>query len=530
MTDVFISHAKADRKLIRRLAKALEAEGLDVWWEQNNSADGKWTPALQRALVDSAAIIVAWTEESVASQWVKAEASHGRDRNAVLCVRFGDCKIPAEFKEIPSPDFTKWRNDEDDPDWVRIITRVRALIKAKSELGAQPPAAPGPFTPGAPPRAVAQAAPQQAAAQVVAPSAFFSANLGNPTARAQPAPPAPPPRAAPQPRPAPPPQPSARTFQPIDDPAPAPTRLRPVEPSPAPPPRPMRAPPPPTAPPARLFEPVDAPPPRRAPERESERESARNGVRERARERDVVRQDPPPRERPSPAPARRRRGPGAAQIVMGLVLLGVIGGGVYWGADRFLSAPSAPSLAENASGAPEPLPIEPPTPQTQIADAGDLPPIEEDAVVEEAAAPPAAPVVARPPAAAPARPPAQQPAAQPPATAQSRPQQLVLQGASAPDASPRSDADVMRDLERCLGRLVRQCPGANGVARPGFSEDGSLSSAERALLRQRSLFAFSEVMDTNLVNCQRHLGAASAGAHEPLTVACRGLPASGPPR
>ncbi|NWG54968.1 MAG: toll/interleukin-1 receptor domain-containing protein, partial [Hydrogenophilaceae bacterium] len=164
MTDVFISHAKADRKLVRRIAKALEADGLDVWWEQNNAADGKWTPQLQRALVDSAAIIVAWTEESVASQWVKAEASHGQDRNALLCVRFGDCKIPAEFKDIPTPDFTKWRSDTEDPDWVRIITRVRALIKAKSELGAQPPSAPGPFTPSAAARPAVQPAQAPAAA------------------------------------------------------------------------------------------------------------------------------------------------------------------------------------------------------------------------------------------------------------------------------------------------------------------------------------------------------------------------------
>lgn len=530
MVDVFISHAKADRKHLRRLAKALEAEGFDLWWEQNSAPDGKWTPGLQRALVDSAAILVCWSEESVGSQWVKAEASHGKDRNALIAITLGDCKIPAEFREIKAPDFARWKNDTDDPEWIAIVKRVRDLIEQKNNISAQaPPGAPPPLQPYAA-RPAPPPPPQQA--QVVAPSAFFSANLGGGPAvarggatpgRAAPLPQAPPqPQALRQPPP-PPPRPEAlqparrpeapRAFHPIESPpappqeppAPAPRNLHPIDS-----PRPIRpvddARP---RPAPRAVRPVDEPPPRTfAREQES-------GARRPA---PPMREPPPVRETSPP----RRRSGGAGKAFLFLIAIGVLGGGGWWAFERFASAPSAPSLPEETASAPDPLPVDP-AGETDLAlgpPADELPP----EIVEE-----------EPETAAPATPPPAQPRVQPPAQPRTPPAAVEPEPAPPADATADARAAATRELERCLGRLVRLCPGSTaGVSRPGFVENGELSSAESALLRQRSLFDFSEVLETNVQNCQRHLNAASsappARPHEPLVAACRGLPTAGPPR
>ncbi|MGE0046813.1 MAG: hypothetical protein AB7T08_13740, partial [Hyphomonadaceae bacterium] len=100
------------------------------------------------------------------------------------------------------------------------------------------------------------------------------------------------------------------------------------------------------------------------------------------------------------------------------------------------------------------------------------------------------------------------------------------------DAQPGADAaaSALGDLERCLGRLVRQCPGM-AAGRAGFAQDGALSGAERTLLNQRSLFQWSDVTAANVANCQRHLNAASqSSSYDPLTTACRAFPAQGPQR
>jgi hypothetical protein len=286
---------------------------------------------------------------------------------------------------------------------------------------------------------------------------------------------------------------------------------------------------------------------------------------------------------------------------MGAVAAAIVAG-VVWGGQRFLSAPSAPKLAQDQEGAaPAPLPTE-----TSTEAATEIPTAEEllRAEVEQApldpppglakAPPPTAaadrsavastPPTTRPPAqqqklpstspqqattrpstqpalalrpttqptdpavqprqsakatTPPARtPPGAAPAASPPtrlASAQTAPQPARTPPSTAPATPPvttGANADATRELERCLGRLVRMCPSGAG-GRPGFAEDGALSTSERALLNQRSLFAWSDALSSNVANCSRHLNAAGQAGqtpYQPLATACRGLPTSGPPR
>jgi hypothetical protein len=135
-------------------------------------------------------------------------------------------------------------------------------------------------------------------------------------------------------------------------------------------------------------------------------------------------------------------------------------------------------------------------------------------------------------------PPTTAPASPPPtrmASAQTAPQPARTPPGAAPATPPvptPANADATRELERCLGRLVRMCPSGGG-GRPGFTEDGALSASERALLNQRSLFAWSDALSSNVANCSRHLNAAGQAGqtpYQPLATACRGLPTSGPPR
>ena len=42
MSDVFLSYKAEDRKRVRPLVAALEAEGLTVWWDAHIEAGAAW--------------------------------------------------------------------------------------------------------------------------------------------------------------------------------------------------------------------------------------------------------------------------------------------------------------------------------------------------------------------------------------------------------------------------------------------------------------------------------------------------------
>ncbi|MGE0830007.1 MAG: TIR domain-containing protein [Hyphomonadaceae bacterium] len=530
MTDVFISYARADRKRARQFAKAFEAEGFDVWWDQSASQDGAWTPALRRALVDAAAVVTLWSEEAAASSWVSAEAAAAHDRRAFLPVRIGPGKIPAAFAALPTPDFTRWRADKADPDWSALVQQARDLVKAKHAAQNSPLPPPPPQTLRAPPvQAQAKAAAQQPppqTAQVYQPNAFFSANLGAPrqqgaTARATPLPVSPP---AQQP-----------TFSPVDEPLgqPPPIQRPPERPADRPIERPR-------------VEPIQV----RLPEPQQRQESQRQPERiERPQERPLPRivrpvEEPPPVRAETRAPIQdseaeeppKRKGGGAGLALLVLLLIGG-GAAAYVFRDSFLPAETQVAEAPRTYLPPPPEMGRSELPAGEAVAADDL----RDTQTPEEQTPETAAVETPPPetTARAQQPPQQQQARrQPPQqTPQQQRQALIIpgqgleEGASVEEPTLSPQEEATRSLERCLGRLVRLCPGQEG-GRAGFTEDGAISQAERALLGRQSLFATPDDPMRNAANCTRHLNAAqsSANRYEPLTSACAIYPLVGPPR
>ncbi len=534
MTDVYISYVREDRKRVRPLVRFLRNEGLDVWWDENPPADGKWTPTVRRALVESAAIIVFWSEQSAASSWIAAEANHAHDRRALVPVMLEDCKPPAPFDKIISADLIKWKGQTDDEEFEDVVRKVKELVEAWKATSATPPPAPEPVI-ARPPQQQAQPQqqPRQAAAQAApAGGGFFSASLGGPaqqptTARATPNPQRP---FEPAPQPA---QPQAFNPPPQRPTQPPPRAVTPVNEAPRPP-QPPRAftpvnetPRPPQAPPPRLVTPIDEAP--RATPAPAE-----------PLPRAVRREPPPPRDIVHPVDeAPRRSGGGLATVLAGAIVAGgLVAAGVIWGLPLLNQGGEVQQAVDVA-----PLPV--PDETASLAEDELNGTIPEDAPIEEAPlappeatapAPAAAPPQTRPPTQpqqAQTRPPAQ-PRTQQTAALSPPPTQLNLSGVGAVEAPTQAASDTTGDLERCLGRLVRLCPGLTG-GRAGFSTDGAISGAERTLLNQRSLFGWSDVTPGNVANCQRHLNAASgrAGAYDPLVSACRAFPvtnAAGPDR
>ena len=96
MSDIFISYASADRDRAQTIAALLSDHGWSVWWDRS-IPPGKSDDEVIEAAIDAAkCVLVLWTKSSVASDWVKNEATEGARRRVLIPILLEDVRIPME--------------------------------------------------------------------------------------------------------------------------------------------------------------------------------------------------------------------------------------------------------------------------------------------------------------------------------------------------------------------------------------------------------------------------------------------------
>jgi TIR domain/Bacterial Ig-like domain (group 2) len=137
MADIFLSYAKQDRDVARKLSRLLVKAGWTVWWDRRIPAGRTWRRMLEAALRDMRCMVVLWSSHSIESDWVKEEAEEGRVRRKLLPVLIETVNPPVGFRSIQAADLTDW-------DGVGESLGARQLI-ADIELLIGKPARPGTF-------------------------------------------------------------------------------------------------------------------------------------------------------------------------------------------------------------------------------------------------------------------------------------------------------------------------------------------------------------------------------------------------
>jgi ribosomal protein L7/L12 len=99
MAQVFLSYSKTDRALAERFVRALRAEGLTVWWDDDLHPRTSWDRMIEIELDAAEAVLVLWTSASVQSDWVKSEADFAlqSDPPKLIQARIGGCRVPLGF-------------------------------------------------------------------------------------------------------------------------------------------------------------------------------------------------------------------------------------------------------------------------------------------------------------------------------------------------------------------------------------------------------------------------------------------------
>ncbi len=124
---VFLSYTRVDQKRALPVIKALEQAGIKVWWDGLLEAGVSFLPTTEAALEAADAVVVLWSRSSVSSNWVRDEATRGRDRNCLVPLSIDGTEPPLGFRQFQVIDFSRWRGKAEAPEMQRAVRAVQGF-------------------------------------------------------------------------------------------------------------------------------------------------------------------------------------------------------------------------------------------------------------------------------------------------------------------------------------------------------------------------------------------------------------------
>ena len=128
MARVFLSYARDDVELAKRLAGLIGHAGHQVWWDREIHGGSHFSNEIDKALQDAEAVLVLWTEVSIRSAWVQDEAAEGRDSGRLVPAVLNGVRPPLGFRQYQSIELGAWTG-EGEPQQFDV------LLKAISKNG-----------------------------------------------------------------------------------------------------------------------------------------------------------------------------------------------------------------------------------------------------------------------------------------------------------------------------------------------------------------------------------------------------------
>jgi hypothetical protein len=128
MIDVFISYAREDKPCAALIAQTLKREGLSVWWDRNIRPGEVYDLAIGEALDSAKCVVVLWSKQSVASDWVKDEAEDGNRRGVLVPASIEEVRVPLGFRRLQTANLVGWKGDSTSPEFRQFVEAVRVNV------------------------------------------------------------------------------------------------------------------------------------------------------------------------------------------------------------------------------------------------------------------------------------------------------------------------------------------------------------------------------------------------------------------
>jgi hypothetical protein len=108
LVDVFVSYKQEEREAVQIIASSLADLKLDVWFDTKLRAGGSFDEEIATALQAEKAVLVCWTHTAIQSEWVRAEATEGRNRNRWSLASCSPTELIPPFNLVHAENLTSW--------------------------------------------------------------------------------------------------------------------------------------------------------------------------------------------------------------------------------------------------------------------------------------------------------------------------------------------------------------------------------------------------------------------------------------
>ena len=147
MSDIFISYKREEQATARKLANALESEGWTVWWDPKLRAGEHFDNVIEKALNEAKCVIVMWSQLSVNSEYVKAEATEALEQKKLVPIKIENVNLPFRFKRVHTASLLDWDGSKDASEFRKLVEDIAEIAgpavpetkrKANKEKGRSP--------------------------------------------------------------------------------------------------------------------------------------------------------------------------------------------------------------------------------------------------------------------------------------------------------------------------------------------------------------------------------------------------------
>ncbi len=128
MSDVFISYARSTEAEAKRIGEALRTLGYGVWRDDEIPAHRAYADVISERLKAAKAVLVVWSAEAAASEWVRSEAEKARAERKLVQLNLDGTELPMPFDQTQCADFSAWSGEDEHPGWRKVAASIAALV------------------------------------------------------------------------------------------------------------------------------------------------------------------------------------------------------------------------------------------------------------------------------------------------------------------------------------------------------------------------------------------------------------------
>lgn len=133
MADIFLSYANADRERVRPIAKVLASHGYTVFWDPQIKPGETWDTVIESELKKARCVVVIWSQQSINSKWVRAEAYHGVEHTALIPILIDNVvdDIPLAAKLVQAANLVGVSESQlpSHPTFLLVLQRLQDLLR-----------------------------------------------------------------------------------------------------------------------------------------------------------------------------------------------------------------------------------------------------------------------------------------------------------------------------------------------------------------------------------------------------------------